>query len=74
MPLRKRLKERSKISEKPRAEGEPLKQERVLVNPEGLKQIAKPLFGSSKLSDGARTWQVKQESARLGRQRASRVS
>jgi hypothetical protein len=43
MSPRKRPKEQSKIGEKPRAEGEPLRQEVVPTSPQVLKKIARGL-------------------------------
>jgi hypothetical protein len=68
MSSRKRPKQQSKFSEKPRAGGKLLGQELVPDDPKRLKPIVQPLFRSSKLSDGARTWQVRPKSARLERE------
>jgi hypothetical protein len=63
MPPNKQ-RESSKISERTSAEAERLTQKIVQVNIQTFGRIDKTLFGSSKLSDGARTWRVRPQ--RLG--------
>jgi hypothetical protein len=62
MPSRKRQKESSNIGERTSAEAERLTQKIVQVDSQTAGRIEKTLFGSSKLSDGERTWRVRPQS------------
>jgi hypothetical protein len=47
------------MSDQTSAEGPGLSQKLVQVDPQIFRRIDKALFGSSKLSDGARTWRAR---------------